>query len=342
MNKILFICKNRENDYDSTYSNTFCKDKSSGLLNSVKFLIDILTQNSVECKVVDVVDNNCIDKEVSLYKPTHVIIEALWVVPSKFEVLCKLHPDVKWIVRLHSELPFIAGEGIAMDWIFNYVKYPNVSLGANSKRMVKSLEFLTKTKVLPLPNYYEVRKPLKDSVFYKISDSKYLDVGCFGAIRPLKNQLIQAVAAMRYATENNMKLRFHINCGRVEGNGQNNLKNIIALFDNNIHGHSLVQHQWMSHDNFLLLLSLMDMSMQVSYTETYNIVAADSISMGVPVVTSSEVNFVSSLFQADFNSVEDIVDKMNTAYRWKLNWINVMLLRYNAVMAKRQWLKLFK
>ena len=34
-----------------------------------------------------VVDNNGIDKEITEYKPTHVFIEGLWVVPEKFDVL---------------------------------------------------------------------------------------------------------------------------------------------------------------------------------------------------------------------------------------------------------------
>ena len=55
-----------------------------------------------------------------------------WLV-SKFEVLQKLHPNVKWIVRLHSEIPFIANEGIAMDWIYEYQKYDNVFVSLNSK-----------------------------------------------------------------------------------------------------------------------------------------------------------------------------------------------------------------
>src|SRR6516165_3286534 len=72
---------------------------SSGLYNSVRFVVDMLNDNDIEAKMVDVIDNNCIDREVTKFKPTHVIIEAFWVVPEKFDILRPLHPKVKWIVR---------------------------------------------------------------------------------------------------------------------------------------------------------------------------------------------------------------------------------------------------
>jgi hypothetical protein len=77
----------------------------------------MLVANGVDSTIIEVIDNNGIDREVTKYKPTHVIIEALWVIPSKFEILTKLHPNVKWIIRLHSEIPFLANEGIAMEWM---------------------------------------------------------------------------------------------------------------------------------------------------------------------------------------------------------------------------------
>lgn len=55
----------------------------------------MLNRNGIESKVVVVIDNNCIDKEVTAFKPTHAIIEGLWVVPEKFDVLKKLHPTIK-------------------------------------------------------------------------------------------------------------------------------------------------------------------------------------------------------------------------------------------------------
>ena len=131
-NKMLFILKKRNNygDLPGVYGYSI----SSGLFNSANFMKTMMEENGYETKIVEVVDNNGIDKEVHLFKPDYVIIEALWVVPEKFEVLHKLHPNVKWIIRIHSETPFLSNEGVGIGWISEYPKYDNVYLSFNSKR----------------------------------------------------------------------------------------------------------------------------------------------------------------------------------------------------------------
>jgi len=133
-NKILFILK-RKNNYDVIKDSNI--GMSTGLYNSASFMNDMLNNAGIESHISVVIDNNCIDREVTKHKPTHVIIEALWVVPSKFYVLCKLHPKVKWIIRLHSEIPFLANEGMALDWLGDYVFFENVYIGTNAPRATK-------------------------------------------------------------------------------------------------------------------------------------------------------------------------------------------------------------
>lgn len=367
--RILFICKARQltTDYNEEYTYSGGA-KSSGLYNSVKFMVDMLTQAGVDCKMVEVPDNNAIDKEVTAYKPTHVIIEALWVVPSKFDVLTKLHKNVKWIVRLHSDVPFISNEGIAMDWISQYVNKPNVFVGANSPRIAEDLEAIYGQPVIYLPNYYPItsygfppvpQEEAASSIFSRIVDvllgrshkkpiatvyKDTLDIGCFGAIRPLKNQLIQAVAAMRFADMKGKKLRFHINGNRVEGKGDPILKNIQKLFASRPE-HTLVEHNWMDHETFVEFLRTLDVTMQVSFTETYNIVAADSIAAHTPVITSNEIVFVPNEFHADPVDANDMIDKLGAVYDGSRNHIvhkNFEGLMRDADRAKMQWLATFK
>src|SRR5712671_1819959 len=113
--KVLFVCK--KNEGSGGYS---VMGKRSGLFNSTRFVAEALVEHGVDAKVVEVVDNNCIDREAFAFKPDIVIIEALWVVPSKFAVLRRLHPGVKWFVHLHSNAPFLALEGVAIEWITEY------------------------------------------------------------------------------------------------------------------------------------------------------------------------------------------------------------------------------
>ena len=137
MSKVLFILKRRE-DYSAQVHSHI--GLSTGLYNSAKFMNDMLNDAGIQSDLGVAIDNNCIDRLVTLYKPTHVIIEALWVVPPKFSVLQKLHPNVKWIIRLHSEMPFMAGEGMAMDWLGDYATFKNVVIACNAPRMLREMK----------------------------------------------------------------------------------------------------------------------------------------------------------------------------------------------------------
>ncbi len=150
-NRILFICKKR-----STYGVSY------GLLNSCRFLCNALEKMGNDAKIVQVNDNNDIDREVSMYRPTHVFIEALWVVPSKFEVLIPLHPKVKWYVRLHSNTPFISSEGIAIEWLAGYnklvKKFPQFHIACNAEKLKTDLELSLGIHAIYAPNIYMPQK----------------------------------------------------------------------------------------------------------------------------------------------------------------------------------------
>lgn len=336
--KILFVLKKRMS-YGS-YGISF------GLINSAKFVAKSLDQiPGVETKVVEVQDNNAIDREVSLFKPTHVIIEALWVVPEKFQVLIKLHPEVHWQVRLHSKPAFIANEGIAFDWIGKYIEIGNqtekLCVGTNSKEFSEYLSRIYKTDIAYSPNIYP-------DVFRGPAPHKHhsmeINIGCFGALRPLKNHLPQAMAAIAFAQAHGKKLNFHINNDRIEQRGEEVLKNLRALFKDIPHA-ELIEHPWREHKEFLDLVGTMDLGMQVSLTETFNIVAADFISVGVPVLVCKDVEFAPALYIADpasLSSIEKGLNRLATLDNPLLTyWAKLNLVKSNEV-AVRAWIDLFR
>jgi len=348
MSKVLFILKRRE-DYNSVIHNH--QGLSTGLFNSASFVNNMLNDNGVQSKLVVVPDNNSIDREVTAFRPTHVIIEALWVVPQKFAILQKLHPSVKWIVRLHSEMPFMAGEGMAMDWIGDYLSFNNVYLGVNAPRMLRecknylAIKYPNKTmddRIIYLPNYYP--EEYKHKKFNR--DKDVVDIGCFGAVRPLKNHLLQAFGAMEFANSIGKKLRFHVNAGRIEMQGGPVLSNLKGLFQQlSDTGHQMINHHWTPRDEFLELCGQMDIGMQVSFSETFNIVGADLISQGVPLVgTAGEIPWAVTAFCADPTNSEDIAKKLALAYN--MPWLNVKSqqwsLRNYTDKTISTWAKYFK
>lgn len=347
-NKVLFILKRRE-DYNAEKHSHI--GLSTGLFNSASFMNKMLQDAGVESELVVVTDNNCIDREVTKHKPTHVIIEALWVVPSKFVILSKLHPKVKWIIRLHSEMPFLANEGMALDWIGDYAKFDNIVIGVNAPRALDEVRDFVKSstglcdkkineKIIYLPNYYpQEMKKKKYSV-----DGDYVDISCFGAVRPLKNHVIQAIAAIKFAEKIGKKLRFHINGGRVEMKGEpvmNNLKGLfLHVYDK---GHRLIKHEWTPREEFLVLCSKMDIGMQVSFSETFNIVGADLVSQGVPFVGSREIPWINPFFVAQATETERIYKLLLKTHRFpqiNLKTNQYLLNRYTS-KTKKIWIKYF-
>lgn len=314
MSRLLFIVKFKEN-YDGSCGYDGTPQCYGGLYHSALFVVQMLRAAGVDAKLVQVCDNNDIDREVAAYQPTHVIIEALWVVPEKFQVLRKLHPAVKWIVRCHSEIPFIAYEGVAIDWINQYVRQPNVFVSSNSAYGARDFESIVgfwKEKILYLPNYY----PVKGQT-HKFANGT-IDVGCFGAIRPLKNHLIQALAAIEYARRLKKPLRFHVN-NRCEQGGDAVLKNLRALF--RYEGQTLVEHPWETREEFLATLTTTDVGMQVSLSETFDITAADTVALGIPLVTSSEVVWASKHSQAEPTNTASILAKLQAVTGLWSGWI---------------------
>lgn len=313
--KVLFILKKNQCYGFTTYTR-----RSSGLFNSTHFIVKALGQHKIKSHIIEVVDNNDIDREVAKYKPEIVVIEALWVVPEKFDVLKKLHPKVKWYVHLHSHIPFLALEGIAIEWIRGCAER-GIKFIANSIPSYEALlTVLTHQEMIYLPNVY-ISHPRKAKLDHRIRN--LINIGCFGAIRPLKNQLLQGMAALKFAREMKHFVAFHMNVTRLETGGDPILKNMRQLFGGSPDG-VLIEHDWMEPEDFLdLLQDHIDLGMQVSLTETFNVVSADYVTAGIPIVVSKEVVWASRCNKAKDDSIDDIVKKM------KFAWENKFLIRRN-------------
>ena len=356
LSAVLFILKRRE-DYNAITHQKL--GLSTGLFNSCSFVSNMLNEQGIKSAVDVAIDGHCVDRIVHQFKKEHpdhkiyVILEALWCPPYKLPILIKLHPTVTWVLRLHSEMPFIASEGIYTDYTAVYASYPTVKIAANAPRMLRETKSYLKSvygwssteadnKVIYLPNYYPTDK-------FKMKEFKpepgYIDISCFGAVRPMKNHLLQAMAAVEFAEEKGRKLRFHINSGRIEMKGEPVLNNLRGMF---IHladkGHELISHQWCPHEDFLKILEQIDISMQVSLTETFNIVSADAVSIGTPILTSSEMPFASKWFNANPVNSKDIVDKLHLV--WNFPQINVKLnqrgIKSYDKKTIKEWIKHFK
>jgi hypothetical protein len=159
-------------------------------------------------------------------------------------------------------------------------------------------------------------------------------------VRPLKNHIQQAVAALKVAAGMGLKLRFHINASRIECNGEPIIRALQDLF-NQQPNTELVKHTWLDHPEFLHLCAEMDLCTQVSYSESFNITIADAVSQGVPVVGSSEIPWLPPILRADPSSATHIASRM----RFALVVGNVNAersLRDYADLAQETWLSMVR
>lgn len=321
--RVLFILKQRAASTDPTSwsYNTDVKMLPSGLSVSAAKMAEALTEAGIEAKVVQVPDDNSIDKECFAFKPTHVMIEAFWVRPQKFELLMSMprYKDVKFIVRNHSKSDFLAMEGSRMGDAVAYMKL-GVTIASNSKEAHYDMRVLARAFGLDpslstyLPNYYAIPKPKFHAPEARLAQ-EVVHVGCFGAIRPLKNTVQQALAALKYANDHDKTLFFYVNASRVEGSAGSIVRCLRAVFGQGDR-HRLIEVPWMSHADFRMFSKNMDIVMQVSLSETFNIVAADAVAEDTPVLVSNEVPWSACLQHANPHSVESMARGIHRVLSW--------------------------
>jgi hypothetical protein len=293
----------------------------AGLSNSASFLKRILEKNiNVICELKLCIDANCINKEIHDFRPDICILEAIWVPPYKLKELVTLWPKVSFVVRVHSKIPFLANEGIAIDWIKEYSQIENVIVSFNNEDTNKDFNSIGINSVY-LPNLYPLIrhfsyteylfKSLKEKLFNLFGYGKnktIINIGCFGAIRPLKNQMTQAIAAIAYADKNDKILHFHINGTRIEQRGETVIKNIRELFKNT--RHKLIEYKWMEHHDFLKVIKTMDVGLQVSYTESFNIVTADFVHSEKPIIVGYDTDWMYNGSKVDANDIPMMISKI--------------------------------
>lgn len=318
--RVLFVLKTRPSGPPGSWGYSECGGPlASGMSVSVLQMVNVLNQVGFSAKMVQVENNNFIHQEVEAYQPTHVIIEGFWVVPDKFKVLQAMNPNVAWLVRCHSNTEFLAHEGNVFGWAIDYLTR-GVTVAFNSpdaKRVIDTLvrdsEIHKAGATVYLPNYYDFNAQLNLPCEWlqklvirhsRVKQPGEFHVGCFGAVRPLKNHMNQALAALHMVRRMGLKLKFYINANRVENQGDSLVRSLRSLFQQ-MQGHDLVEVPWQPHAEFMNLLTEMDLVTQVSMSETFNIVLADAVACGIPVV-GANIPWLDDDYQAEPNDVDEI------------------------------------
>jgi hypothetical protein len=276
---------------------------SNSLKIATQFIVDMLLQEGHKAALAEADNQNFIGNLIDQYVPSIVILEALWVTPAAMAALMFQYPKVRFVIRINSEVPFLASEGIGVEWIDAFMRL-KVAVAFNSNQAKEDFDILGDS--IYLPNYYPMRR-----LRHQIAPGPVVNIGCFGAMRPLKNQVEQAFAAAAYAKCARKPLRFHMNDAADCQDVKAIRRSVKAIIEGT--GNELVLHPWLDHEDFLDLIASMDICLQVSLSESFDITAADAVSMGVPLVGSSAIRWLPRRSQAYTGSAKSIVQAMNLA-----------------------------
>lgn len=239
---------------------------------------------------------------------SHVVISAPWIPTQQLAQLVMKYSTIEFAVVSHSNIGFLQADPGAIKLLREGSELeqsnPNFHIAANSRKLVTWWEATYGTDMLHLPNMY----PFSGRIPRRQWQGGFLRIGCFCAIRPYKNVLTAAAAALEIGVRLRVtQLEFWISGGRAEGGGHT----IVAAI-NEMYAHvprvRLVQNNWESWPSFVKTVGSMDLMIQPSYTEAFNVVTADGIVQGIPSVVSDAIDWAPKRWVAQSDAASDIAD----------------------------------
>jgi hypothetical protein len=281
----------------------------TGLAVSAANTARVLRSRAINTILRPVKDAADLEAQMLAEKPTHVIINALWVPTASLAALAHKYPHIAIAVLVHSNMAFLQVEPNGIRLLHEAVDLELESIGnfkvaANSRAGTWGLQQAWECPALYLPNLYY----LDDTV--RTNRPKWsggtLRIGAFGALRPLKNPTGSAFAALAIAAGLGTNLEFHLNVGRNDGGMMPRLLAAVqAIFNGQPHA-KLVQDAWQPASGFRKLVRGMHLLLQPSFTESFNVVTADGVAEGVASVVSDVIEWAPDHWKAPPDDVAAI------------------------------------
>lgn len=239
---------------------------------------------------------------------THCMLEAPWVSRDAMIELLRAFPRVHFLVRTHSQIGFLQVEPGAIELIRELLILQenslNLSVATNSLTLKRFLETAYCGHALYLPNLYDLERVTRKHTVRHAS--RVLRIGSFGALRLLKNHTTAAAAALMLARKSGCELEFWISTDNDTEGGIAVLDALRKMFAG-LTWARLVEQPWQNWASFRRTVAGMDLCIQVSMTETFNITSADAVAEGVPSVVSPSIEWAPNYWKADPDRLEDIV-----------------------------------
>jgi glycosyltransferase involved in cell wall biosynthesis len=258
-------------------------------------------------------DNDRETQAVHRHVPiSHVVISAPWIPTLDIQKLIAVNFDIEFAVNSHSNIGFLQADPNALRLLREdsqlEQQFSNFHVAGISARFVEWWERTYQTIMYWLPNLYPI-DPCKIPHKMWSGSAGVLRIGCFGAIRPYKNVLTAAAAALEIAVRLRVDdLEFSVSGGREEGGTGTILAAIREMYSGVPRAH-LVVNNWQSWPEFLRTVGAQDLLLQVSYSEGFNMVTADGVAMGVATVVSDAITWAPPQWIALSDSASDVANR---------------------------------
>jgi hypothetical protein len=101
----------------------------------------------------------------------------------------------------------------------------------------------------------------------------------------------------------------------------------------------------MENDEFHKLVKKMDLGIQISYTETFNIVTADFVNNDKLIIVSKDINWMPNFLKTSTFDYKSVINKIIFVYKLRniklIKLFNRYKLKKYNKEAKKEWKKLF-
>ena len=237
---------------------------------------------------------------------THVVISAAWLPVLHLGNLIIKYPQVEFAVNIHSNVGFLQADSNGVELLGRYVHLQkemlNFRVSGNNQEFVDWLTEAYTVAALFLPNLYDLDHTV--STNKPLYNGGTIRIGAFGASRPLKNFMTAAGAAIAISKELRVPVEFWMSGGRPEGGGA--IERAIQALLKHQPAVTLKILNWSAWPAFLDFLETMHLMIQVSYTESFNMVTADGIARSVPSVVSEAIDWVPARWIAQSDNPLDV------------------------------------
>lgn len=272
-------------------------------LNNAK----VLRKHGIKASVWPITSLDDLKTRLRTSDVTDVVLSAPWIPAVDLTALIQEYSDTEFFVNCHSNIGFLQADTKGIKHLRDYIDLEqgnlNFRVAGNSAKFNLWLREAYQCVSSYLPNMYYLDHSHRVREHYY--DGGVLRIGAFGAIRPQKNVMTAAGAAIVLANEIKADVELWISVGRSVHNG---LVDAVHHMIDGVPGITLREMTWSSWPQFRDVVRKMHLLIQVSYTESFNMVTADGIAEGIPSVTSAAIDWVPKNWHAHFDDATEIAD----------------------------------